>query len=212
MQHRPFPFADALASIVGVSTEPAFAILLERHRAELHGHCLRLLRSPADAEDALQETLLRAWRSRRTFASGAARPWLYRIATNACFDLSARRGPQLASLDDELADEEPAGRPDERPDAVVLAQETVELALLTAIQKLPPRQHAALVMRDVLCLSADDTATALGTSVAATNSALQRARTGLRSRLTADRLEWACAPSSPDQRQKLRRCLSAVAG
>jgi RNA polymerase sigma-70 factor (ECF subfamily) len=143
MQHRPFPFTGALASIVGVSDEPAFAILLERHRAELHGHCLRMLRSPADAEDALQETLLRAWRSRRTFASGAARPWLYRIATNACFDLSARRGPQLASLDDELADQEPAGPPDERPDAIVLAQETLELALLAASQQLPPRQHAA---------------------------------------------------------------------
>jgi RNA polymerase sigma factor (sigma-70 family) len=191
MQHRPFPFATALASIVAVTTEPAFATLLERHRAELHGHCLRLLRSPADAEDALQETLLRAWRSRRTLSSGAARPWLYRIATNACFDLRARRGPQLVSLDDELAGEEPAGPPDERPEAIVIAEETVELALRAAVRTLPPRQHAALVMRDVLSLSARETANALGTSVAASNSALQRARSGLRARLAADRLEWA---------------------
>src|SRR5262245_4092614 len=121
MQDRPFPFASPLASIVGVSNEPVFAALLERHRAELLRHCTRLLGSPADAEDALQETLLRAWRSRHTLASGAVRPWLYRIATNACFDLAARRGPHLAGLD-ELANNEPAAPADERPDAIVIAQ------------------------------------------------------------------------------------------
>jgi RNA polymerase sigma-70 factor (ECF subfamily) len=191
MQHRPFPFTGALASIVGVSTEPVFAALLERHRAELLGYCTRLLGSPADAEDALQDTLLRAWRSRHTLASDAVRPWLYRIATNACFDLAGRRGPRLAGLD-ELADDEPAAPAHERPDAIVIAQETVELALRAA-EKLPPRQHSALVMRDVLSLSARETAAALGLSVPATNSALQRARSGLRSRLTANRLEWAAA-------------------
>jgi RNA polymerase sigma-70 factor (ECF subfamily) len=190
MQHRPFPFPRALASIVGVSTEPVFATLLERHRAELLRYCTRLLGSPADAEDALQDTLMRAWRSRHTLASDAVRPWLYRIATNACFDLVARRGPRLAGLD-ELADDEPAAPAHERPDAIVIAQETVDLALRAAVQKLPPRQHSALVMRDVLSLSARETAAALGLSVAASNSALQRARSGLRSRLTANRLEWA---------------------
>jgi RNA polymerase sigma-70 factor (ECF subfamily) len=195
MQHRPFPFTGARASIVGVSTEPirgaderAFSALVVRHRAELHSHCLRLLRSPADAEDALQDTLLRAWRSRHTFASGAARPWLYRIATNACLDLLARRKLTLASLD---AESDPPSPPEQAPDALVIAQETVDLALRAAVQRLPPRQHAALVMRDVLSLSARETAAELGLSVAATNSALQRARSGLRSRLTANRLEWA---------------------
>jgi RNA polymerase sigma factor (sigma-70 family) len=199
MQHRPFPFASPLASIVGVTNEPircanerAFSALVVRHRAELHGHCLRVLRSPADAEDALQETLLRAWRSRHTFASGAARPWLHRIATNACLDLIARRNLRLASLDDEAYDAlEPASAPEQWPDAIVIAQETLELALRAAVRTLPPRQHAALVMRDVLSMSAHETATALGMSVAAANSALQRARSGMRSRLTADRLEWA---------------------
>jgi DNA-directed RNA polymerase specialized sigma24 family protein len=114
----------------------------------------------------------------------------HRIATNACFDLVARRGPHLEGLD-ELADDEPAAPAHERPDAIVIAQETLELALQAALHRLPPRQHAALVMRDVLSLSARETATALGTSVAATNSALQRGRSGLRSWLTADRLEWA---------------------
>ena len=199
MQHRPFPFTRPLASIVGVSNEPirgaderAFSALVVRHRAELHGHCLRLLRSPADAEDALQDTLLRAWRSRHTFASGAARPWLYRIATNACLDQLARRSPRVASLHDGADDAlEPASPPEQWPDAIVIAQETVELALRAAVRTLPPRQHAALVMRDVARLSARETAAALGLSVAATNSALQRARSGLRSRLDANRLEWA---------------------
>jgi RNA polymerase sigma-70 factor (ECF subfamily) len=92
----------------------------------------------------------------------------------------------------------------------VLSRETLELALLTAVQELPPRQHASLVMRDVLDWPAHDTATALSNSVAATNSALQRARSGLRSRLAAGRLEWACAAPSPSERRTLDRYLSAV--
>src|ERR1700754_1086497 len=108
MQHRPFPFARAVASIAGVSTvtqplgadEQAFTAAVERHRDELHRHCVRLVGAPADGEGALQETLLRAGRSRRTLASGCPRAWLYRIATNACFDVLARRDSTLASLDD----------------------------------------------------------------------------------------------------------------
>jgi RNA polymerase sigma-70 factor (ECF subfamily) len=214
MQDRPFRLGSRHASIVGVSATPtfatdeeAFAAVVERHRTELHRHCARLLRSGADAEDALQETLLRAWRSRHTLSSDPPRAWLYRIATNACLDLLARRDPTLASLDDEAAFAAP---PEQRPDAIVLTRETVELALLTAVQQLPPRQHASLVMRDVLSWSARETAAGLATSVAATNSALQRARHTLRSRLAADRLAWACAPASPSQRRTVRDYLSAI--
>ena len=220
MQHRPFPFTRPLASIVGVSATPtfathegAFAAVVERHRAELHRHCARLLRSGTDAEDALQEALLRAWRSRHTLASDSPRAWLYRIATNACLDLLARSDPTLASLDDETArtDDAQLAAPSEHgPETIVVTRETVELALLTAVQQLPARQHAALAMRDVLSWSAREAATALATSVAATNSALQRARHGLRSCLAGDRLEWACAPASPAERQTLRLYLSAI--
>jgi RNA polymerase sigma factor (sigma-70 family) len=208
MQHRPFPFAGATASIAGMPAErQEFAAVLEDHRAELQRHCTRLLGSPTDAEDALQEALLRAWRSRHTLASDAPRAWLYRIATNACLDLAARRGPALAPLEDEPAFAAPC---EQRPDAIVLNRETVELALLTAVQQLPPRQHASLVMRDALSCSASETATALATSVAATNSALQRARQAMRSRLATDRLDWACAPASPSQRRALRVYLTAL--
>jgi RNA polymerase sigma factor (sigma-70 family) len=183
----------------------AFAAVVERHRPELHRHCARMLRSPADAEDALQETLLRAWRSRRTLNTGATLAWLYRIATNVCFDFAARREPIPA-----LLEEESAAPFEQRPDARVVAQETLELALLTAIQQLPERQHASLVMRDVLDCSAADAASALSTSVAAINSALQRSRGGLRERLAADRLEWACDPPDASQRRALRRYLRAL--
>jgi RNA polymerase sigma-70 factor, ECF subfamily len=109
--------------------------------------------------------------------------WLYRIATNACFDLRARRDPALVSLDDDPV--EAAAPPEQRPDAIVLAQETIDLTLRAAIRHLPPRQQAVLVMRDVLSWSARDAATALSTSVPATNSALQRARATLRARYVA---------------------------
>jgi RNA polymerase sigma-70 factor, ECF subfamily len=220
MQDRPFRFARPLARIAAVSTEQtvtpalaaedAFAAVVRRHRPELYRHCVRLLRSGTDAEDALQDALLRAWRARHGFASGSPRAWLYRIATNACFDLLARRDSTLAPLDDEAASQ--AAAPSEhRPDAVVLAQETVELTLLTAIQHLPARQHACFVMRDVLSWSAVDSARALSISVAASNSSLQRARHGLRARLAPSRLEWARIPASTSQRDAVRCYVSALA-
>src|SRR5829696_1736418 len=93
--------------------EPAFAATVQRHRPELHRHCVRLLRSPAEAEAALQETLLRAWRSRRTLACGAPPAWLYRIATNVCLDLAARREPTCELPDDG----DPEAPSEQRPDA-----------------------------------------------------------------------------------------------
>jgi RNA polymerase sigma-70 factor (ECF subfamily) len=205
---RPFHFAPREASIAAmpnpaIADEPAFAAAVQRHSPELRRHCVRMLRSPVDADDALQETLLRAWRSRRTQSSGATRAWLYRIATNACLDLAARREPTYALPEED----EPAAPFEQRPDARIVERETVELALLTAIQRLPDRQHASLVLRDVLDHSARDAASALSTSVAAVNSALQRSRDGLREHLPADRLQWACEPPSASQLRALRRYL-----
>jgi RNA polymerase sigma-70 factor (ECF subfamily) len=207
MQDRPFPFPRSLASMAGVPTETEFAATLELHRDELHRHCVRLTGSPADGEDALQEALLRAWRSRRTQSSGSPRGWLYRIATNACLDVLNRRDATLAGLDERP---EAADAPEARPDEQLVARETVELALLTAIQHLPPGQQTALVMRDVLCWSASDTATAMATTVHASNSTLQRARSGLRARLSRGRLAWACAAPCASQRRTLDRYLSAL--
>ena len=153
MQDRPFRFPVPVASMAAVLTVPdehAFAAIVESHRDELDRHCARLLRSPADAEDALQETFLRAWRSLHRCCS-SPRPWLYRIATNVCFDVLAAR--RTAPVTVERVPE--AVAPSElQPDAVVIAGETVELALLTAVRHLPARQHACLVMRDVLRWSA----------------------------------------------------------
>src|SRR4051812_771146 len=162
MQDRPFPFAVSDASMAAVLTAPeehAFAVIVESHRDELDRHCARLLRSPADAEDALQETFLRAWRALHTCRS-SPRPWLYRIATNVCFDLLAARRTAPVTVTVERVPEAVAPS-EQQPDAVVIAGETVELALLTAVRHLPARQHACLVMRDVLRWSAADTAATL---------------------------------------------------
>src|SRR5262249_21036018 len=180
-------FPRSLASMACVPTESDFAATLARHRDELHRHCVRLTGSQADGEDALQETFLRAWRSRRTQGVGSPRGWLYRIATNACIDLLNRRDATIGTLDERP---DAADAPEDRPEEVLLARETVELALLTAIRHLPPGQQTALVMRDVLSWSASDTASAMATTVPASNSALQRARSGLRARLAPGRLAW----------------------
>jgi RNA polymerase sigma factor (sigma-70 family) len=188
MRDRSFPFAGPFASIGAVLIVPSvtpfdrtFIAALERHREELHRHCALLVRSPADAEDALQETLLRAWRYRRTLASDNPRPWLHRIAVNACHDVCGRRDSRCTSLEDELS--EPAAPSDQRPDVQALERETVEHTLRTARQYLPPRQHTAFLLRDLLCCSSRETAAALSISVPAANSAVQRARTALRARL-----------------------------
>jgi len=190
----------------------AFSALAERHRRELQVHAYRMLGSLEDAQDAVQDALLRAWRSRATYdARSTFRAWLYRITTNACLRILERRPrrlvpyeagppatlgsspqppadlPWLQPYPDRLLDQGP------EPDEVVVARETIELAFLAAIQHLPPRQRAVLILRDALDWSADDTAAVLGMSVAAANSALQRARTTMQERLPAARLEWARA-------------------
>ena len=162
-------------------TESGFAALVEPHRRELHVHCYRMLGSFEEAEDQVQETLLRAWRSRESFAGGPGlRAWLYKIATNACLDALRSRArrpvesyadlPFLQPYPDRLLDDV------EQPDAVVEARETIELAYIALIQLLPPRQRAVLILCEVLGWPAKEAATMLETSVASVNSALQRAR------------------------------------
>ena len=198
----------------------ALTDLTERHRRELHVHCYRMLASFDDAEDAVQETFLRAWRSRDSFEGGALfRAWLYRIATNVCLDMIRRRSRRVTTLQsfaevpwlqpypDQLLDE--VAPTDEQPDAVVVARETIELAFLAALQVLPPRQRAALIARDVLGWPAVDTATLLETSVAAANSALQRARTTMQQHLPARRSEWSAGQPSAEERDLLDRFIDA---
>jgi RNA polymerase sigma-70 factor (ECF subfamily) len=184
--------------------EAAFA----RHRRELHVHCYRMLASYDDAEDAVQETYLRAWRARDGFDGEHRRAWLYTIATRVCLDRSRARSRQaahgaevawLTPYPDPLLDEVAAD--DDEPGAAYVARETIELAFLTALQVLPPRQRAALLAREVLGLPAADTARLLETSVAAANSALQRARDTMRDHLPTHRSEWsAAAPSAAEKR------------
>jgi RNA polymerase sigma-70 factor (ECF subfamily) len=207
MHDRPFPFAFTRDSIAAVRTED-FTAAVQRHQHELRRHCVRLTGSRADADDALQEALLRAWRARRSQVSSFPRAWLYRIATNACFDLLARRDATVVALDDAPG---LAAPPEEGPDAATLTRETLELTLLTAIQHLPRRQRAVLIMRDVLGWPADEVASALSITVPAVNSALQRARRSLHERLGAGRLEWTRETPCPQERAILDHYLSALA-
>ena len=168
-----------------------FGALADHHRRELHVHCYRMLGSFEEAEDVVQDALLKAWRGREGFDGGPGfRAWLYRIATNCCLDALRRRArrpaavgsyaeiPWLQPYPDRLLDELPAPSADE-PDAVVTARETIELAFIAVIQQLPPRQRAALLLCDVLGWSPGEAAVVLDTSLAATHSALQRARASM---------------------------------
>jgi RNA polymerase sigma-70 factor, ECF subfamily len=187
--------------------EDAFRRLVEPHRAALHAHCYRMLGSLHDAEDALQDALLRAWRGLCGFhGQGALRNWLYRIATNACLDAIARRpkrvlpidyGPPVSGEGGEPG--EPVAEsvwvepyPDETlsledgyagPEARYEQREAVELAFVAALQHLPARQRAVLILREVLGFSAKEVSESLGTTVASVNSALQRARKAVDDRL-----------------------------
>ena len=200
--------------------DPDFAALSSRHRRELHLHCYRMLASFDEAEDAVQETFLRAWRGRDSFDGGTlVRAWLYRIATNVCLDtlrsssrtLAAMRSfaevPWLQPYPDRLLDDAAAPGA-EQPEEVVTARETIELAFLAAAQILPPRQRAVLIARDVLGWPAAQTASMLQTSVAAVNSALQRARATMHEHLPA-RSEWSAGAPSAAERALLEQFIDA---
>ena len=162
-------------SATGVD-ETAYAELVERHRAELWAHCRRLLGSAHDADDALQEALLRAWRSRDQFEGrSSVRWWLYRIATNAALDTLRRRPRQVVPIEEEP----PSGQIETDPEARYERREALERALVTADRVLPGRQRAVLMLREALGFSAEETGKRLDMSAAAVNSALQRARATL---------------------------------
>jgi RNA polymerase sigma-70 factor (ECF subfamily) len=189
------PMPDSSLTVKPDAAEQA----LEQHRAELTAYCYRMLGSPFEAEDAVQETLLRAWRGLDRFEGRAAlRSWLYRIATNVCFDmLNARErrarpmdlGPAREPVESNLnalpevnwIEPIPASAvaPESDPAEVAVAHETIRLAFVAALQHLPPRQRAALILCEVLRWKASEVAELLETSVASVNSALQRARATL---------------------------------
>jgi RNA polymerase sigma-70 factor (TIGR02960 family) len=181
--------------------EHAFALLIEPHRRALHVHCYRMLGSLHDADDALQETMLRAWKGSDDYEPRAQlTTWLHTIATNVCLTAIARRRARPAELIEDLEHLQPY--PDRLLDDLV-QRETVELAFITAIQLLPPKQRAVLILRDVLGWSAKETAEALQDSVSAVNSALQRARTRLAERRRPDQ-----APET-SERELLRQFMAA---
>jgi RNA polymerase sigma-70 factor (TIGR02960 family) len=211
---------DETAAAAMAGDEPAFAALTQRHRRELHVHCYRMLASFDEAEDAVQETFLRAWRARSTYdGSAPVRAWLYKIASNVCIDSLRRGSRRLTKLDsfaevgwlqpypDVLLDE--IASPAEEPDAVIVERETIELAFLAALQVLPPRQRAALIARDVLGWPAKETAALLETSVAAANSALQRARAQMQDHLPSRRADWSAGAPSAEERALLEKFIDA---
>ena len=189
----------ALLDAAAAGDEHAFRRLVEPHRSELHAHCYRMLGSLHDAEDAVQETMLRAWRGLPRFAGPRRlRPWLYKIATNVCLNVIARRPRRRLPTDrgsPARPDDDP-GRPitesvwiepypNEQiavddgyaaPEARYEQREAVELAFIAALQHLPATQRAVLILRDVLGFSAHEVAATPNTTTAAVNSALQRAR------------------------------------
>lgn len=211
----------AVQSEIAARTEP-LARDFEQYRRELTGYCYRMLGSTFDAEDAVQETMVRAWRGIDAFEGrSAVRSWLYRIATNICVDMLRSRQRRARPMDlgppgtaDSFTGETlpehawltpiPDARvlpEDSDPAEMTATKDSVRLAFVAALQHLPPRQRAVLILREVLCWQASEVATLLDTSVASVNSALQRAR----ATLTAHKVDVTSTPVMPDDQQALLR-------
>ncbi|HEU5288244.1 MAG TPA: sigma-70 family RNA polymerase sigma factor [Candidatus Limnocylindria bacterium] len=194
--------------------------LLDQHRVELTGYCYRMLASPFEAEDAVQETFLRAWRAYETFEGRAAvRTWLHRIATNVCLDMLRSRKHRVRPMDLGPAREPIASNlnvpsevtwlepipdtlvaTDPEPEETAVAKESVRLAFVAALQHLPARQRAALILCEVMSWKAAEVAELLETSVASVNSSLQRARATLK---TAGTSSFERAPVMDDAKREL---------
>ncbi|MEU0165867.1 sigma-70 family RNA polymerase sigma factor [Streptomyces iakyrus] len=206
---------------------------LEAHRTELTGYCYRMLGSSFEAEDAVQDTMVRAWRSYDKFEGRSSlRSWLYRIATNVCLDMltagNKRARPMDLTESTPLAQAALSPRPDNTwlepmPDARVLpttgdpaeaaiAKESVRLAFMAALQKLPAKQRAVLILREVLAWKASEVAELLDTSVASVNSALQRARATLAERQEPGAEAAVSDPLDEDQQKLLDRYVAAFEG
>jgi RNA polymerase sigma-70 factor, ECF subfamily len=216
-------------SLARLGDEDAFRALTDPYRRELHVHCYRILGSVQDAEDMLQETLLAAWRGLEQYQErDSLRAWLYRIATNRCLNAlrdSRRRPRESPGAPFEVPEPTRRGEPlwlEPYPDALLEGiaetapgpearyetKEAVTLAFVAALQHLPPQQRAVLVLRDVLGFRAAEAAGMLESSEASVNSALQRARAAVQTRLPADR-ERAPRPRSPRERELVARFADA---
>ncbi|OAR24986.1 RNA polymerase subunit sigma-70 [Streptomyces sp. ERV7] len=219
-----------------LTTEPTAATdldsRLEKHRVELTGYCYRMLGSAFEAEDAVQDTLVRAWRSYEKFEGRSSlRSWLYRIATNVCLDMLTASGKRARPMDltapqtassavlrsrPEVTWLEPV--PDARvlptavddPAETAVARESVRLAFVAALQHLPPKQRAVLILREVLAWKASEVAELLETTVASVNSALQRARSTLAE--SEPRASDAADPLDEEQQKLLARYVAAFEG
>jgi RNA polymerase sigma-70 factor, ECF subfamily len=193
--------------------EDAFRSLAEPYVRELRAHCYRMLGSLHDAEDALQNTLVRAWRHLGRFEGRSTlRAWLYGIATNVCLSAAVRRRTEdellrLTPIPDAFLDELPST--EAGPAAQYDLQQSVQLAFLATIQLLPPRQRSVLILRDVLSFSASEVAAQLDVSTASVNSALQRARGSLDRERREGRLAVGKRTSSDVEQSLLRRFMAA---
>jgi RNA polymerase sigma-70 factor (TIGR02960 family) len=222
--------ADATLARARAGDEDAFRELTEPHRRELQVHCYRILGSTQDAEDLVQETLLSAWRGLEAFEGRASvRAWLYRIATNRCLDALRARSRRPREVQATTEPPDPTRRtepiwvepypdvlledlPDRSPGSAARyeARESIELAFVVALQRLPPRQRAALVLQDVLGFRTAEVAEMLDTGEGSVKGALQRARAALDARLSAADRERAARPNSARERQLVGRFADAV--
>jgi RNA polymerase sigma-70 factor (ECF subfamily) len=233
VEHVTVKESESAGSVASLAADEV-ELRLEEHRAELTGYCYRMLGSVFEAEDAVQETLVRAWRSHSGFEGRSSlRSWLYRIATNVCLD-SLNAGKRRARpMDLSPASHADAALPAASPESVwiepvpdvralpssgdpadvIVSRETIKLAFVAALQHLPARQRAVLILREVLAWKASETAELLGTSVASVNSALQRARATLSeagvSTAGTDYAKTAPAPMDEAQEKLLARYVDA---
>ena len=203
--------------------ESSFERLVLLHRREIAAHCYGMLGSIQDAEDALQETLLAAWRGLDDFdGRSSLRTWLFTVATNVCLRLSSRRGPRMLSMDHgpSRSDPQDLGEPvtgpvwlepwphdvaghEDDPEVAYLRRESIELAFVAALQHLPGTQRAVLILRQALGFSAAEAAAILGTTPASVNSAMQRARAALAERVPEKSQQAELASLGPDGRRQL---------